>query len=729
MIDKIRHFALLLPALIPLVYLDVFFYPLVATKAFAFRILVTVALLAITYLLIKKEGVYLSRLKNMWSWIPGILLAVAYITSAFGIDFSYSFWSNFDRSEGLIALTYMVGYFYLLLLTVTKEFMWRFFTWTSVVASVVGVYAVVQWFGDAAGVNIPGFLNTDGGRIGATIGNAAFLAGYLGLTFFITLIVAKRSVSSESWWYAGALIQLIAIILTATRGTMLAMLAMLGVAFVYAAITQKGRVQKIALVGVVGGLVVLGGFFGFRESLQQVPFEPVQRIAKIGVDDATTASRLFVWENMLTYATKEPLTGYGAEHIDYVFDQFYNASDIVEQWFDRSHNLYLDYLVQYGVFGLVAFLLFVAGLVRFAYVVRKENRHVGNLLFFLVGTYILQSFFVFDTINTLVVLFPLFAFSFITESDVKEESKIITGVGGTLSVIAFVGLYFVVLAPAQANLHLGQSYTHHVVDAQKYQAEFTKGYEKNTFANLEFGYQAYAMYTDRQQHLLSGEDKVIAYTVAYNALKTNLESYPYDARTYVYLGHVLEARPEGVEYSPEENLEILSRAIELSPDRSQPYYMLANFYIERGNLSVGAARADFYQQAIDVVINYRDRAPTIAEPHLVLSELYRVTGNAALSQEAFDIGIKLYDGDTQDARRIAGRLLALNRISEARPYLETIYETDPKDYVAMFDLAKVRYIEGDVQGAVELLELIQLEQPSILNTDPIFIQAITEALQ
>ncbi|XKT75383.1 MAG: O-antigen ligase family protein [Patescibacteria group bacterium UBA2103] len=729
MIDKIKNWALLAPALIPLVYLDIFFFPLVAPKAFFFRIAVTVLLLAVTCLAYNGKGLYIKRLLNWWTLIPGALLLVAYTTSIFGVDFYHSFWSVFDRSSGLVALTYMVGYFYLLLLTISKDFIFKFFSLTAGVASVAGVYAILQWVGDIGSFHIPGLLDPQGGRIGATIGNAAFLAGYLGLTFFITLITAYRSTRHEQWWYAGALIQLIAIILTATRGTILALLAMLGVALVYAAIQKEGKVRRYAQIGIVSGIILFAGFIGFRMQLQQVPFEPIQRIASIGVEDATTASRLFVWENMLSYGLAKPFTGYGSEHIDYVFDQFYNAQDIVEQWFDRSHNLYLDYFIQYGVLGLILFVLFIAALFRVGLRTRKEDLFIGNMLLLLVGTYVLQSVFVFDTINTLVVLIPLFAIGFIKEEDALEVGAF-NKIGLTIvTIIAVPGLYFTVFLPAYANLELGKSYMHHVVDAQKYKEHFDRGFSLDTYANLEFGYQAYAMYTDRQQYMLSGEDKNIAYQVAYNALEKNTQKYPYDARTFVYLGHVLEARPEGVAYSPEENLEILQTAQSLSPDRSQPYYMMANFYIERGNVSSGTERENYYQAAIDIVIAYRDRAPEIAEPYLVLAELYRVTGNTSLSQEAFETGINLYKGDTQDARRIAGRLLAQNKISEARPYLETVYRQSPHDYVAIFDLAKVRFIEGDIEGSVELVELVQLKQPELLDTDPLFLQQLINILQ
>jgi len=729
MISKIQHFALLAPVIIPLVYSDLFFYPLVAPKAFFFRIAIMVAILSATYLAIKGRGIYAERLKSFWSWIPALLLVTAYITSFVGVDFYHSFWSVFDRSGGLLALTYGTAYLYMLLLTVSKEFVWKFFKLTAFVASAVGLYAIVQWLGDTSGIDIPGVLEVDG-RVGATIGNAAFLAGYLGLTFFITLIVGRRSVRHEEYWYAAALIQFVAIVLTATRGTILALAAMLALAFVYTAIQSKGKLQKVAIGGLVTALIIAGGFLGFRESLQNVPFEPISRIASIGVEDATTSSRLFVWSNTFEYALQKPLTGYGAEHIDYVFNQFYNAQDISEEWFDRSHSLYLDYLIQYGVFGLIFFVLFIVQLFRFAFSVRREDAFTGNMLLLLVGTHVLQSMFVFDTINTLVVLAPLFAFGFIGSEERVSNGNIIKSKLGVLAAASIFGLYFAVLQPAYANLQLGSSYINHISDVEKYRESFEKGLATNSFVDLEFGYQAYSMYTDRQQHLLSGEEKVAAYNIAKEVLENNSTKYPYDTRTLVYLAHVIEARPGSVPYNQEKNEQVLFDALALSPDRSQPYYILANIYIAKGNTLIGAERDAWHAKAIAIVEEYRVRAPNISDPYLVLAELYRVTGNAEKAEEVFTIGLSLYKNeDPADARRIAGMLLAQNKISEARPYLEIVYRERPTDYVAIFDLAKIRFLDGDIDGAVELVELIQSEKPEILGTDTLFIQSLQNALQ
>lgn len=728
MIDKIRQWALLAPAIIPLVYADIFFFPLVAPKAFFFRLTITVALIVITIAAFKGRDFFWDRLRSWWAWIPGALLLVAYVTSVFGVDFYHSFWSVFDRSEGLVALTYIVAYTYLLLVTVDKNFVQKYFALIAGVGTIVGLYAIVQWLAVVSGENIPGILDADG-RIGATIGNAAFLAGYLGLSFFITLIIARRSSKHEHWWISGAVVQLVAVLLTATRGTILALAVAGGITLLYLLLKKRGALRKVGAIGLGALLLTSASFLLFRDTLQNVPFEPVARIASIGLEDATTASRLFVWGNMLEKGFERPLTGYGAEHVDYVYNQFYNPQDIVEQWFDRAHNQYLDYLVQFGVFGLLLFLAFISGLVRSVVQIRKENIFVGNMLALLLVTYLLQSFFVFDTINTWIVLFPLFAFGFIYEGEraVGESATKVSLVA--LSVVSMIGVWFTVAIPAYANLKLGETYYYHVANIDRSVAAARAGLSANTFADLEYGYQLYAMYTDRQQYRLTGDNRVAAYNLAYQTLKANTEKYPYDARTFVYLGHVLEARPEGVPYSQEENIEILTRAIDLSPERSQAYYMLANVYITEANSAPVENRESIFAKAISVLEEYKSVAPNIAEPHLVLAELYNVLGRTEEGAEEFAKGVELYDRrDGGDARRIAGYLLAQNRVEEALPYLEDANSLRKNDYVIMLDLAKARFITGDPVGAAELVEIIQDKAPALLETEFLLLESLRNAL-
>src|SRR3989344_883918 len=406
-VRKVLPYLLLAPAVLPLVYADGLLYPFVAPKTLLFRALGIVVFAAVCYLVLSGREFYWSRLRNKLSWIPLALLAVAYVTSLFGVDFYHSFWSIYDRGDGLLTLTTAVVFFYGTLLYADRNFLPRLFKVVAWVATGVSAYVVLQWLGEISGFNFS-LITEARGRVGGTLGNAAFLAGYLGMTLWANL----------------------AIVLAATRGTLLALLVVGFAAFLYLAwnpstkLGAGGRTRKLARIALVGLLILAGLFFAFRAPLSTSSFEPVRRVASISLTDATVSSRLFIWQHVLGEALKSPFIGYGAERIEMIFDRVYDPSAILEQWFDRTHNAFLDYFVQFGILGALLY----AGLVgalgytglmlwRAKDPIRDASRsnpsttqaatghggggRYGGFLLLLAGTYAVQNFFVFDTAMTL----------------------------------------------------------------------------------------------------------------------------------------------------------------------------------------------------------------------------------------------------------------------------------------------------------------------------------------
>src|SRR3989344_1708661 len=107
---------LLAPTVLPLLYIEGLLYPFVAPKTLLFRALAIVAAAAFAYLAFSGHRFHWARLRHLVSWIPGLLLAVLYATSLIGVDFYHSFWSIYDRGDGLLTLTAAVSFFYLVLL-------------------------------------------------------------------------------------------------------------------------------------------------------------------------------------------------------------------------------------------------------------------------------------------------------------------------------------------------------------------------------------------------------------------------------------------------------------------------------------------------------------------------------------------------------------------------------------------------------------------------------------
>ncbi|HLE55733.1 MAG TPA: hypothetical protein VJB15_01485, partial [Rhodothermia bacterium] len=80
-------------------------YPYLTPKSLLIRGAFILALAIFAALALSRKSFYFERLRNPISWIPAALLVWAYACSLLGIDFYHSFWSIFDRGDGLLTLT------------------------------------------------------------------------------------------------------------------------------------------------------------------------------------------------------------------------------------------------------------------------------------------------------------------------------------------------------------------------------------------------------------------------------------------------------------------------------------------------------------------------------------------------------------------------------------------------------------------------------------------------
>lgn len=725
---------LLVPAVIPIIYIGGIVYPYITPKTFLLLGSSTLALALFAYLALRGQAFFYGRLRAKAAWIPALLLAVAYITSFFGIDFYHSFWGLFERGDGLLTQTAITVSFYLILISADRAFIERSMKIVTVIAGLVAAIAVLQWATTIIGEKAA-FLPPVSGRIGSTFGNAAFLAGYLGMALFVMLTLLRDA--DDTWRRiakGAALLSVLAIVFAATRGTILALVCAGAGALAFTAWKGEGKMKKTAQIGLITLVVLAGLFFAFRSSLAHSPFEPIQRIASISLADGTVGSRLFVWSHILQESLQRPLLGYGAEHVGQLFDKVYDPGKIFEQWFDRSHNVFLDYLAQYGVFGLAAYLALISVFAGYAFVLyRRESRDLTNpglLFLLLILTYAVQNFFVFDTPSSLWLLYALFAFLVITLSEAQPtvfSYRAPIFLPWAVSLIVVLSLIPTVGMPLAANIYLTKGYLYHLTDIDKANAYFEKGLSLGTYADLEYGYQAYDMYTAHQAPTLTGKERIAAYDFALGALTADFKKYPYDARTATYLGHVLDTAPPEVTVDDAFDSQVLSHAIELSPLRAQAWYMTANMSLRKADaLKDDADKEKYFREAIAVLEAYTKKEPTLPLPGYTLATIYYKLGDTATAKKWADEALLLYTSpDTAVAGPAVKYYLAIGDWQHAAKFLADMVADDPTNYNTLYDLAKVSYLAGDPATAERIVQKLRVEDPNIIPTDQNFLSAIT----
>lgn len=736
---KAFPYLLIAPAVLPLVYVSGLVFPYIAVKIFLLWGFGIIATAVFIYLALIGQPFFYQRLRNIISLIPLALLAVEYITSYVGIGFYHSFWGLFERGDGLLTSTVITIFFYLILLSADRAFLERLVKVVAIVAGIVAGIAVLQWmttmFGEKAW-----FLPPTSGRIGSTFGNAAFLAGYLGMSLFVILLVLRDAVGMWRRIYSvAAILSVLTILFAATRGTILALFVAGGIGLLFVAIQGEGQWKRIARYGLLVLVILAGLFFVFRSQLAQSSFEPVRRIAQISFSEGlkgTIGSRLFVWSHITEEAFKRPLLGYGAEHTGQLFDAVYDPSKIAEQWFDRSHNAFLDYGAQYGLFGLALYLALIGAFAMYAFrLYRREPidfMNPGLLLLLLILTYAMQNFFVFDTPHSLWLLYALFASLVVLSTDspftaLLWKRRIPIFIPALASAVMLLALIPTVAFPLYANILLTKGYLLHLVDVNKANAYFERGLALGTFADLEYGYQAYSMYTDHQVVQLSGDDRITAYKYALSVLTANFNKYPYDARTATYLGHVMDTAPPEVIVDDVFDQQVLTRAIELSPLRAQAWYMRVNISLRKADrISNEAEKEKYFREAITILEEYAQKESTLPVPRYTLATLYYKLGDLKTAKKWADEGYPLYTiPDAAVARPAVKYYLAIGDWQHAVRFLADLVDIDPTNYDTLYDLAKVTYLAGDPAASLRIVEKLRKENPSLLETDQNFLAAIT----
>ncbi|MBU6214888.1 O-antigen ligase family protein [Patescibacteria group bacterium] len=688
-LERAFPWLLLAPAVLPVIVWNGMIYPYLVPKTLLFYALSLSAFAAFVILSVHGRPFYFARLARPESWIPAALLSLAYATSAVGIDFYRSFWSLFIRGDGLLMLTCAVASFYMILLAADRTFFTRLLRAVAVTASFVAAFGIGEWL-------------LGGGRIGGLLGNAAFFAGYLGIGFFATLMTAPEGGWRRRAIVAGAILQIIAILLTATRGTMLALLAA-GVSYLaYAAYAGREKWRARA-AGSLIALCVLGALFAaFRGELARVPFGPVARIASASFSDPDIANRLFVWKHMTGEIMKSPWTGVGAEHIDALFNRFYDPTQISEQWFDRSHNAFLDYAAQYGIGGLLLYLgLIIAFFTTAGRLWRQGERRIALFAGLLAGTYAIQNMFVFDTISSFWLLLALLA-ALIGASLPTAEREALPlpdwmRPASWIAGILLIGcIYATSILPARAAYDLAHAYLYQLSDVPQETSFLSHGFALGTYGDLEYGYEAYDMYANTQVRALSGQARVTAYQAALSILTANFNRYTYDARTALYLAQILSIAPKEVMIDRDLLAGAIERAIRLSPKRAQPWYILVNLSISNANQypAKSAERLAGYAAAEDIMRRYIATVPTLAMPHFVLAQLMLASGDkAGAAAEAMKGKADYARIDLETAMRAVEYYESVLDLPDAAFFLKEALVFDPTNAALTADLDKIQAYE------------------------------------
>ncbi|KPJ71605.1 hypothetical protein AMJ50_01175 [Parcubacteria bacterium DG_74_3] len=620
----------------PLIISTDYFFPFVGPKSLYFMALVEIIFFAWLFLLIIAPQSRPHLNPVLGSLI--LFLIVIIISSIFGVDPLYSFWSKFERMAGILMMLHLLAFF-LVISSVFDEKEWR-----RVLALSLFVGVIV---GSIA-------LTTDNPttRGGATIGNDSFMGTYLIFNLFLALyLIFKDEFRNYSLFCFG--IMFIALFLSGARAAKLSFLG--GSIFfliLWLTLSHKGKLKKVGICLLTLSLLVViyFGFFAFQ-SESFVRKQIIERMV-----GETFGGRYIVWQIAWKGFLERPLLGWGLENFEFAFTTHYDpcfgtprCGDDV--WFDRTHNIIYDTLVTSGVLGMLSYvIIFIA-----VFYVLWKNYFRGDFDFWIVGiftilliSYSVQNLTVFDMVSSYMMFFLVLGF--IARMRKREVLEIqFRQINFGFLILAFVlicatfGLSFskFVLGPLKTD-----RYTILAIRNEPFSEERLSFYEKAISSSSVGKYQIIEFLADSSVEAVSGEipsEKVIReFEFLAQELEKSIQQAPLNYRSYLKLGQLYNFYSKFDSSKVQDAERVLERAIELSPKNQQGYWHLVQTRVYQGQ----------YGESVSLAEKAVELEPMLKRAHLIMVEVAKISGNFELVEQKIKEATEINPAWEEDLKKI-----------------------------------------------------------------------------
>lgn len=661
---------------VPLLISSSFFFPFITFKAFAFRIIVEVVFAAWLILAISDPAYRPKRSPILYALLA--FLVVIGLADVFGSAPVKSFWSNFERMEGYITLLHL-GAFFVVASSVFDEGRWKKWWNTTLAASVImALYALFQVFG----VISP---NQAGSRVDGTFGNTIYLAVYMLFHIFIALMFMWREWRNSVLRLVYALLILLQTFIlyhTATRGAIIGLVGGIFVAALLSAFNREEGGQTMRRAGIltlVAVIVFIGGFFVLKDS-SLVSSNPVlSRFSSLTFSEIKTQGRYFVWPIAYEGWKEKPIFGWGQENFSYVFQKYYKPEMFhLEPWFDRAHNIFLDWMVAGGALGLLSYLSLYVALMVLVWRSSSGFSHTEkSILTGLVAAYFFHNFFVFDHLMSYVLFFSLLAYvhsrgdgPVLWQGVSLKESRAKTFALPVVIVVLILILFFVNIKPLNTNLTLIRALksiqTGNSLAAAEY---FKKAHGSSRLGRSEAVEQMVSNARIILTSDISMEDKNDYFTFVRSAVEKETLVFADDARYALFAGSFLSMAGY-----PDEALVHLERARALSPKKQQILFEIGSTYLIK----------EEPQRALEFLREAYESASSSTESRIIylIGAIYasdRLVEAAML--ETLGVGEVAFDDRILNAYYLAGRSDMVRRLLEERINLDPANEAVYRGYI------------------------------------------------
>lgn len=640
-------------------------------------------------------------------------------SSVFGENPYRSFWSNYERMEGLITHLHLLAYFLVLTSLLNTEKLWkRFFHTSLAVSAIMGAYGLIQLSGGAA-------IHQGSTRLDAAMGNASYLAIYMVFNIFIALFYFVREKERYRWVYCPLIVlQTVVLYYTATRGAILGFIGglLLAVALI-AAFSKKKRVKIFSATALILVILSMGGIW-FAKDSSFVKGSPVlSRFTSISIDGGTTQSRFVIWKMGWEGFKERPIFGWGPENFNLIFNKYYEP--ILwkqEPWFDRAHNVFFDRLATNGIFELLAYLGLFGAAVFYLLFRRKKigfSVYDSAILTGLLSAYFIHNLFVFDNLVSFLLFFAVLGYIHdrssgymmkVESAEAREESVDWKKPALTAAIIAAVPLmvYSLNVPALLASRSLLSAYR-----------ESARGNAAGAFEKFEkaISYESFGT-TEAREHLVNFANRIIrqprvdddfknkVFAAASSEMRKQIDSVPNDIRYMIFLGSLYN---NAGRY--DEAIDILKKAIELSPRKQMLYFELGSSYINKGE----------YKKSAELMKTAFELEPGFDDARKIYAVSLIYAGEENLAEKIIK---ERYGTDTIADQRFVNAYISRERFDKSVEVWEKIVEKNPNSAQIRVNLAAGYSRIGEKEKAVEQLEKAIEIEPKFKDQGEYYINEI-----
>lgn len=333
-----------------------------------------------------------SRLLILFAMILGVTMLAAF----YGVSVRRSFWSTYERMQGVVDLIHWFLFTVVLASVVRTVSNWRVLLNLNLgVSLMMALLAIGQkyYFSEVLVLTWDSF----GSRVGTTFGNAIYLGMYLTVNVvialgflaqsFIPVATAATSPPFEMtgerrrkrnrtsppdvkhagpglqirrlFWGSVVLIEPWALVLTGSRGALAGLVTAIGflaATSILLGSTRMARIATVGLTGLVGSVFLLTWLLFFGPSLFPPDTALSSPFSKHLVSGESFWERVAGWQAGVKGFIDKPVLGWGPENYVVIFGRHADGLSGHTHIFDNAHSKFVEELTTKGLLGLLSYL-------------------------------------------------------------------------------------------------------------------------------------------------------------------------------------------------------------------------------------------------------------------------------------------------------------------------------------------------------------------------------------